>query len=144
MWRRASVVHVVDELTRAQRRERLRTDVEALAIGVLWALWCVRVELLLVLALVAVQRATAAVVGDAGGLVVCVLLVAGRDWDRAGATGSAAAAACDGRSALVGAGDDRLRASRPVRSGVPASGRSLACPAGDLLRVRVRRGQSVG
>ena len=50
MFRRTSVVHVVDELARAQRRERARVDLEALLVGVAWALWSVRVELGLVLA----------------------------------------------------------------------------------------------
>src|SRR5215213_5672496 len=76
MRRRASVVHVVDELTRAQRRDRMRADLEALVVGVLWALWSVRVELLLALGLVAVQRATATVVGEVAGVLVAALVLA--------------------------------------------------------------------
>src|SRR4051812_33669115 len=77
MWRRASVVQVVDKLARAQRRDRMRADVEAPMVGVLWALWCVRVELVLVLAVVAVQRVTSMVAGDVwGSLAVVIVIVA--------------------------------------------------------------------
>src|SRR4051794_23054250 len=76
MWRRASVVHVVEELTRAQRRDRMRADVEALVVGLAWALWSVRVELVLVLGLVALERMTASVLGDVGGVIVVEVVIA--------------------------------------------------------------------
>src|SRR3954453_21378776 len=76
MWRRSSVVHVVDELARAQRRDRARADVEQLVVGVLWALWSVRVELALLVGLVALQRLAAGVLGNAGGIAVVVGAVA--------------------------------------------------------------------
>src|SRR3954452_16381216 len=72
MWRRSSVVHVVDELARAQRRDRARADVEQLVAGVLWALWSVRLELALLVSLVVLQRLAAGVLGDVGGTVVVV------------------------------------------------------------------------
>src|SRR4051812_34654756 len=76
MRRRGSVVHVVDELTRAQRRDRLRADVEALVVGVLWALWSVRVELVVLAGLVAIERTTATVLGRVGGMIVVALVIA--------------------------------------------------------------------
>src|SRR3954449_5668061 len=77
MWRRSSVVHVVDELARAQRRDRARADVEQLVVGVLWALWSVRLEVALLVGLVVLQRLGASVLGDAGGTVVVVGAAAG-------------------------------------------------------------------
>ena len=142
MLRRASVVHVVDELARAQRRERPRAEFEALLVGVAWALWGVRVELVLVLALAALQRVVAASLGDVAGVGASRSssrrsLVIGRRGGRA------AAAAGDARAAGVGAGDDRLgRRGRSVPR-ARACGRSRACRRAIVLRVRVRRGQSV-
>src|SRR3954449_6526561 len=72
MWRRSSVVHVVDELARAQRRDRARADVEQLVVGVLWALWSVRLELALLVGLVVVQRLGDRVLGDVGATVLVV------------------------------------------------------------------------
>src|SRR5437870_5164865 len=45
MWRRGSVVRVVDEFARAQRRERRQAELEQLVVGAGWALWGVRVAL---------------------------------------------------------------------------------------------------
>src|SRR3954451_5830824 len=75
MWRRASVVRVVDEFARAQRREQARAELEALIVGVAWALWGVRVELAMVAALAGVERVLALVVGDVGGLVAVLVVV---------------------------------------------------------------------
>ena len=77
MWQRSSLVRVVDESARAQRREHGRAEFERLVIGVLWALWSVRVELALVLALVAMQRATAGVASNVVGFVVVGAMLAG-------------------------------------------------------------------
>jgi hypothetical protein len=138
MLRRSSVVHVVDELSRAQRRERWRGEFEALLVGVAWAAWSVRVELALLLVLAALQRLV-------GGLFGC-----------------AAVAAVIGLVLGVGPGRRfvlRLLQSMRVRwawaraaidTGVAAGPfrcpgvRSVArVPAGDVLDMRVRRGQSV-
>src|SRR4051812_16734390 len=77
MWQRSSLVRVVDESARAQRREHGRAEFERLVVGVLWAVWSIRVELSLVLLLVAVQRATAGVGGDVVGFVVVGSMLAG-------------------------------------------------------------------
>src|SRR4051794_33206443 len=77
MWRRTSVVHVVDELTRSQRRERARADLETLLLGFLWGLWGVRLELALALAAFAIQRSAAVVFGDTGGIIVVLIAVVG-------------------------------------------------------------------
>src|SRR4051812_7334240 len=71
MWRRSSVVRVVDELARAQRRERWLLEFEALLVGLAWAAWSVRVELGLVLVLAALQRAIG---GFVGGLAVAAVV----------------------------------------------------------------------
>src|SRR3954471_21471836 len=70
MWRRSSVVHVVDELARAQRRERWGLELEALLVGVAWALWSVRVELAVLVAFSALQRAIGGLLGWVAVLVV--------------------------------------------------------------------------
>src|SRR3712207_2652208 len=75
MFRRTSVVQVVDELARAQRRERERAELMALLVGVAWTLWRVRVELALVLVLAAVQRSIAGVLGDVGGTLAVAVVV---------------------------------------------------------------------
>src|SRR4051794_9216252 len=142
MWRRSSVVHVVAELARAQRRDRARADVEQLVVGMLWALWSVRVEVALLVGVVALQRVAAGVLGDAGGTMVVV--------------GAAAVVLAVGparrvlvrllramsvRRAWARATIDSGVAAGPFRCpGVRSVGR---VPAGDVLRVRVRRGQSV-
>src|SRR4051794_41595153 len=78
MWRRSSVVHVVDELARAQRRERWRLELEALLVGVAWALWSVRLELAVILAFAGLQRAIGGLLGwVAVAIVVVVVLVVG-------------------------------------------------------------------
>src|SRR3954447_4411890 len=142
MWRRSSVVRVVDELARAQRRDRARADVEQLVVGVLWALWSVRLELPLLVALVVLQRLGASVLGDVGSTVLVV--------------GAAAVVLAVGpaRRALLrllrAMSVRRAWARATIDSGVAAG--PFRCPgvwsvghvpAGDVLRVRGRRGQSV-
>src|SRR3954452_17435464 len=142
MWRRSSVVRVVDELARAQRRDRARADVEQLVVGVLWTLWSVRLELALLVGLVLLQRLGASVLGDVGGNAVVV--------------GAAAVVLAVGpaRQALMrllrAMSVRRAWARATIDSGVAAGPfrcpavRSVGrVPAGDVLRVRVRRGQSV-
>src|SRR3954447_26453659 len=76
MWRRSSVVRVVDELARAQRHERWRLELEALLVGVAWALWSVRVELALVVAFAGLQRVVGGLLGwIAIAIVAAVVLV---------------------------------------------------------------------
>src|SRR4051794_25278768 len=169
MWRRSSVVHVVDELARAQRRDRARADVEQLVVGVLWALWSVRLELSLLVGLVALQRLAAGVLGDVGGTVVvaaaaAVVLAVGparrallrvlramsvRRGGGGAASGSGGGGG-GGWGARGGGGGGGAWARATIDSGVAAG--PFRCPsvwsvgrvpAGDVLRVRVRRGQSV-
>src|SRR3954467_9977956 len=77
MWRRAAVVRVVDDVARAQRRERRQAELESLVLGVLWTAWGVRVELLFLAGLLAVERLTASAVGPVGGIVLAAVPVAG-------------------------------------------------------------------
>src|SRR4051812_17494654 len=76
MWRRSSVVHIVDELARAQRRERWLLEFEALLLGLAWAVWSVRVELGLVIGLAAIQRAMGGVAGWSAVAIVITSLMA--------------------------------------------------------------------
>src|ERR1700754_4437230 len=76
MFGRTSVVHLGDELARAQRGERAREDFQVLLVGVAWALWGVRIELILVLALAALQRWVSGILGDVAGGVAVVVVVA--------------------------------------------------------------------
>src|SRR4051794_21465941 len=142
MWRRASVVHVVDELTRAQRRDRMRADVEALVVGLAWAVWSVRVELVLVLGLVAIERMTASVLGDVGGVILVAIVIATvlavRPARRALVQSLHAMKV---RRAWARATIDSGVAAGPFRC--PGVWSVARVPAGDVLRVRVRRGQSV-
>src|SRR5262245_21298161 len=75
MWRRSSVVRVVDELARAQRRERWRLELEALLVGAAWALWSVRLELALLLAFAGLQRVIGGLLGWAAVVIVVVAVV---------------------------------------------------------------------
>ena len=128
MLRRSSVVHVVDELARAQRRERQRDELEALLVG---------------RGVGAVGRARRAGpgarargraargrgrLGDVGGWVAVGVGRRGGAGDRGRLGGSCCG--CCGRCACGGRGRGRrsTRASRPVRSGARACGRSRACP----------------
>ena len=143
MWRRSSVVHVVDELARAQRRERAQVELERLLVGVLWALWSVRVELGLVLALAGVQRAVAAVLGDVAGFAIVAVVLAGVVAVRPVRVAVLELLhAMSVRRAWARATIDSGVAAGPFRC--PGVWSVARVPAGDLLTVRVRRGQSVG
>jgi hypothetical protein len=134
-------VHVVDELVRAQRRERHRAETEALIAGVLLALWRWRGELSLLAVVVLAQRALARPLGDLPAAVVV-----------AGVVG-----------ALLVVGSVRLWLSRVLRRAwlrrawahaatdaglsvglfrVPRVLRTTRVAVGDVLLVRVLRGQS--
>ena len=142
MFRRTSVVQVVDELARAQRRDRAREDLLALLVGVAWAIWSFRVEIALALAVAAVQRTVAGRLGALGGWVAVALVVAlvlavppARRfvWRLLRAMRV--------RRAWARATIDCGVAAGPFRCpGVWSVERVLA---GELLDVRVRRGQSV-
>ena len=141
MWRRASVVRVVDDLARVQRRDRRQAELEQLVLGVLWALWGVRVELLLVLALAAVQQLAAHMVGDLGGIVLAVTVVAGAMAYRpARKLLLSLLYAMRVRRAWARATIDAGVAAGPFRR--PEVWSVLRVPAGDLVRVRVRRRHS--
>src|SRR3954470_6487435 len=75
MWRRSSLVRVVDVDARARRRARAWGDVEELALGVLWALFGWRVELLGLAVIVRVERVLAGFVGEAPSVAVILVLV---------------------------------------------------------------------
>src|SRR4051794_14214809 len=81
MWRRGSIVRVVDADARARRRAEAWSDLEELVVGVLWALFGWRIELLGLGAIVGVERLLAGVVGEAPAvLFVIVLLGAALAW----------------------------------------------------------------
>src|SRR4051794_26669689 len=134
MWRRSSVVHVVDELARAQRRERRRLELEAQVVGAAWAVWSVRVELGLVVVLAAIQRAIGGVAGWSAMTVVIGTLIA------VGPARRFMLRLLHGmrvRRAWARATIDSGVAAGPFRCpGVSSVGR---VPAGDVLDVRVRR-----
>jgi hypothetical protein len=142
VFRRTSVVHVVDDLARAERRDRARLELQELLVGVAWGLWGVRVELALLLALAAVQRAVAELVGDVGGLVAVAAVVA-----PVLAVGPARRfvlrllRAMWVRRAWARATIDSGVADGPFRC--PGVRSVTRVPAGDVLDVRVRRGQAV-
>src|SRR3954471_13183255 len=75
MWRRSSVVRVVDVDARARRRARAWSDLEELAVGVLWALFGWRVELLGLAVIVGVERLLAGFVGEAPAVAMAFVLV---------------------------------------------------------------------
>ncbi|MDA0173383.1 FtsK/SpoIIIE domain-containing protein [Solirubrobacter taibaiensis] len=139
MWRRSSVVHVVDELSRAQRRERHRVELEVLLVGLAWAAWSVRLELAFLLALLGLQR----LVGGIAGWIVAAVAVGvvfaipmSRRWL------VALLRAMHVRRAWARATIDAGVAAGPFRC--PGVWSVSRVPAGDVLDVRVRRGQSVG
>src|SRR3954466_10265240 len=76
MWRRSSVVRVVDVDARAGRRARAWGDLEELVVGVLWALFGWRVELLGLAAIVGVERPLASLVGEAFAAAITLVLLA--------------------------------------------------------------------
>jgi hypothetical protein len=138
MWRRSSVVHVVDELARAQRRERWRLELEALLVGLAWAAWSVRVELLLVVALGALQRAVGGLAGWAAVVVVVASVMAIRPARRFLLQ---LLHAMRVRRAWARATIDSGVAAGPFRC--PGVWSVARVPAGDVLDVHVRRGHSV-
>src|SRR6187397_1448047 len=81
MWRRSSVVRVVDVDARARRRARAWSDFEELVLGVLWGLFGWRVELLGLAVIVGVERLLAGLVGEALAVVALAVGVgAGLAW----------------------------------------------------------------
>ncbi|MDA0136414.1 FtsK/SpoIIIE domain-containing protein [Solirubrobacter deserti] len=138
MWRRSSVVHVVDELARAQRRERWRVEVEALLVGLAWAVWSVRLELALVLVLAVMQRLVGGVLGWIA-VVACVAGVVAIPRTRRFL--GHLLRAMHVRRAWARATIDAGVAAGPFRC--PGVWSVSRVPAGDVLDVHVRRGQSV-
>src|SRR4051794_23245914 len=142
MFRRSSVVHVVDGMARGHRRDRAQDELTELVVGVTWALWGVRVELATLLALVGMQRAAATVLGDVAALVVVVVLsgaVLGLRPARVFVVRVFRAMRV--RRAWARATIDCGVAAGPFRC--PGVWSVKRVPAGELLDVRVRRGQSV-
>src|SRR5262245_60335140 len=72
-----SVIRVVDLDARAQRRTRAREDVEGLLVGLVWAVFGWRVELVVLAFLVVLDRAAATVLGEVAAVVVVAVPVAG-------------------------------------------------------------------
>src|SRR4051812_40696580 len=142
MWRRSSVVRVVDVDARARRRARAWGDLEELAVGGLWALFGWRVELFGVALIVGVERLLVDFVGEAAALAVVVGVVVGAlAWRPARVRVLRVLYAMRVRRAWARAAIDAGVAPGPFRCpGVRSVDR---VPAGDRLRVRVRRGQSV-
>ena len=143
MWRRSSVVHVVDELARAQRRERCAGRARAAAgrravggcgaCASSWA-WCSRSP-----------RSSARSPRCSATSAASRRRRRARRRRRGSAGSRSRSCGCCTRCAFGGRGRGRrsTRASRPGRSGARACGRSLACPPATCSTVRVRRGQSV-
>ena len=69
------MVRVVDVDARARRRAQSRSDLEDLVVGLLWALFGWRVELLGLVVLVIAQRLLAHAVGDVAALAIVLGLV---------------------------------------------------------------------
>lgn len=138
MLRRSSVVHVVDDLGRAQRRDQWRRDGEALLVGLVWTAWNVRLELGLVLVLLGLQRLVGGVLGwTAVGLVVAAVLAVPRSRRPL----LAVLRAMHVRRAWARATIDAGVAAGPFRC--PGVWSVSRVPAGDVLDVHVRRGQAV-
>src|SRR4051794_26785640 len=76
MWRRSSIVRVVDVDARAHRRARAWSDFEELVVGGLWALFGWRFELLGIALIVGVERLLAGFVGEAPAVAFVVVLIA--------------------------------------------------------------------
>ena len=122
------MVRVVDVDARARRRAQSRSDLEDLVVGVLWALFGWRVELLGLVGLVTVERLLAHAVGDVAAVAI-VLGLAG------GCAGVAAGpgAGCGGLSTRCGfVGRGRMPRSMPAwrraRFGALASCRLIVSP----------------
>ena len=136
------MVRVVDVDARARRRAQSRSELEDLAVGVLWALFSWRAEVLGLVALVTTQRLLAHSVGNAAAVAIVLGLAGG-------------ALACRPVRARVGRFVRAMRVRRAWANAAIDAGVApgpFRCPgvrsvdrvaAGDRLRVRVRRGQSV-
>src|SRR4051794_12368550 len=141
MWRRASLVRVVDVDARTRRRAQAWGDFEELVVGVLWALFGWRVELLGLAVLVIIERLLAGVVGEAPAAAAAVLLVgAVLAWRPSRVRVLRVLYAMRVRRAWARAAIDAGVAPGPFRC--PAVWSVDRVPAGHRLRVRVRRGQS--
>ncbi len=136
------MVRVVDADARARRRAQVRGDLEELLVGVLWVLFGWRVELLGLALILGAGRLLALLVGDAAGVVlVAAFLVAGIAWPPVRGRVLRLLYAMRVRRAWARAAIDAGVASGPFRC--PGVWSVDRVPAGDRLRVRVRRGQSV-
>jgi DNA segregation ATPase FtsK/SpoIIIE-like protein len=127
---------------RGHRRSAVRAEWEAAAVELLAGLWRFRLELTAVAVVVAGQRALARPLGDAAAVVIVVglggaILVAG-PTRKLLVRGIRLA---DRRRAWERAASDAGLSAGPLR--VPRVLSAVRLPAGDELRVRVRRGQSV-
>lgn len=142
MFQRSSVVHVVDELVRAQRGERARDELRTLGVGILWAFWGMRVELALLALLVALQRLAANALGDVVALIVVAVVVAGvLAYPPAREFIGRLLRAMRVRRAWARATIDCGVAAGPFRC--PGVWSVKRVPAGELLQVHLRRGQAV-
>ena len=118
------------------------TSSQTLVIGIVWALWGVRVELGALLALAAIQRVVAEQVGDLGGwLAVAALIVAVLVIAPARRFVWRLLRAMRVRRAWARATIDAGVAAGPFRC--PGVWSVTRVAAGDVLDVRVRRGQAV-
>jgi hypothetical protein len=137
-----SVVRLVDLDPRARRRARARDDLEGLVVGLAWALFGWRVELVGLVVLNGLDRLSAGVLGElAAAVVVLVLVVSVVAWRPARASVAQVLYAMRVRRAWARAAIDAGVAAGPF--GSPGVRRVSRVPAGDRLRVRMRRGQSV-
>ena len=137
-----TVVRVVDLDARARRRARAREDIEGLLVGVAWTLFGWRVELAALAALVGVDRLVVGAADEvAAAVAVLVLVVALMAWRPTRVMLLRVLYAMRIRRAWADAAIDAGVAAGPFRS--PGVRRVDRIEAGDRLRVRVRRGQSV-
>jgi hypothetical protein len=137
-----SVIRIVDLDARARRRAQVRDDFGGVLVGVAWMLFGWRVELVALGVLAGVDRLVAGVAGEmAGGVVVLVVVVALVAWRPARVRIGRVLYGMRIRRAWAWAAIDAGVAAGPFRTpGVRRVGR---IGAGDRLRVRMRRGQSV-
>src|SRR4051812_22274632 len=141
MWRRSSMVRVVDVDARARRRARAWGDFEDLAVGVLWALFGWRVELLGLAVIMGAERVLAGIVGEpAAAAVVVVLLGAAAGVGLIRVRVLRVLHAMRVRRGWARAAIDAGVAPGPFRC--PGAWSVDRVPAGGRLRGRVRRGQS--
>src|SRR4051812_18619259 len=142
MWRRSSVVGGVGVDARGRRGARAWGGLEELVLGVLWALFGWRVELLGLAVIVGIARLLAGIVGEAPALAMVVVLVGvAMAWRTIRVGVLRILYAMRVRRAWARAAIDAGVAPGPFRC--PGVWSVERVPAGDRLRVRVRRGQSV-